>query len=267
MGKDLLPPKALKSQIPTGWGASGSRRAPLCITIPALHNQRRPAFKGVRRGPRPGSYLPASPPSATMSLIRAPLLISLGLLLAGHEALAKIPKQGFRISSFSWENCDDGKDPVLIKSLNVEPNPIVEPGNVTVSAETQTSVALNSPLKVDLIVQKEMAGFWVKVPCVEQVGSCTYDDICNVFDMFLPPGEPCPEPLHTYGLPCHCPFKEGKYSLPKSVINIPHLDLPSWLSTGNYRIQNVLSSGKKHLGCFKIDVSLQAVNVAPVAAE
>lgn len=62
-------------------------------------------------------------------------------------------------------------------------------------------------------------------------------------------------------------FPQGKYSLPKSVINIPHLDLPSWLSTGNYRIQNILSSGKKHLGCFKIDVSLEAINVAPAAAE
>lgn len=37
---------------------------------------------------------------------------------------------------------------MLIKSLNVEPNPIVEPGNVTVSAETHTSVPLSSPLKV-----------------------------------------------------------------------------------------------------------------------
>lgn len=62
-------------------------------------------------------------------------------------------------------------------------------------------------------------------------------------------------------------FPQGKYSLPKSVISIPHLDLPSWLSTGNYRIQNILSSGKKHLGCFKIDVSLEAINVAPATAE
>lgn len=62
--------------------------------------------------------------------------------------------------------------------------------------------------QVELTVQKEMAGFWVRVPCVEQVGSCTYEDMCNMFDMFLPPGEPCPEPLHSYGLPCHCPFKE-----------------------------------------------------------
>lgn len=41
---------------------------------------------------------------------------------------------------------------MLIKSLNVEPNPIVNPGNVTVSAETQTSVPLNAPLKVSLRV-------------------------------------------------------------------------------------------------------------------
>uniref|UniRef100_K9IH48 MD-2-related lipid-recognition domain-containing protein n=1 Tax=Desmodus rotundus TaxID=9430 RepID=K9IH48_DESRO len=192
--------------------------------------------------------------------MRAPILIALGLLLAGPEALAKVSaKQSFRISSFSWENCDEGKDPVLIKSLNVEPSPIVDPGNVTVSAETMTSVTLSSPLKAELTVQKEMAGLWVKVPCVEQIGSCTYEDVCDILDIFLPPGEPCPEPLHAYGLPCHCPFKEGKYSLPKSVFTLPHLDLPGLLSTGNYRIQSILSSGEKRLGCFKMNVSLEAL--------
>ncbi|XP_019482768.1 PREDICTED: ganglioside GM2 activator isoform X1 [Hipposideros armiger] len=193
-----------------------------------------------------------------MPLMRAPLLIVLGLLLAGPEALAKVLlEQSFRFSNFSWENCDDGKDPVVIKSLTVEPNPIVEPGNVTVSVETQTSVTLDAPLKVELTVQKEVVGFWVKVPCVEQTGSCTYEDMCDILDTFIPPGELCPEPLHTYGLPCHCPFKEGTYSLPKSIITLPQLDLPSWLSTGNYRVQSILSSGEQRLGCFKIDVSLE----------
>lgn len=192
--------------------------------------------------------------------MQAPILIALGLLLAGPGALAKVlAKPAFRISSFSWENCDGGKDPVLIKSLTVDPSPIVDPGNVTVSAETMTSVTLSSPLKVDLTVQKEMAGLWVKVPCVDQMGSCTYEDICDILDIFLPPGEPCPEPLHTYGLPCHCPFKQGKYSLPKSVFTLPHLDLPGLLSTGNYRIKNILSSGEKRLGCFKMNVSLEAL--------
>lgn len=57
-------------------------------------------------------------------------------------------------------------------------------------------------------MEKEVAGFWVKIPCVEQLGSCTYEDGCELLNMYIPPGEPCPEPLHSYGLPCHCPFKE-----------------------------------------------------------
>lgn len=61
--------------------------------------------------------------------------------------------------------------------------------------------------QVELTVEKEVAGFWAKVPCVDQIGSCTYEDFCQIIDTVIPPGEPCPEPLHTYGLPCHCPFK------------------------------------------------------------
>lgn len=61
--------------------------------------------------------------------------------------------------------------------------------------------------QVELTVEKEVTGFWAKIPCVEQIGSCTYEDFCQIIDTFTPPGEPCPEPLRTYGLPCHCPFK------------------------------------------------------------
>lgn len=64
------------------------------------------------------------------------------------------------------------------------------------------------PCQVELVVEKEVAGFWVKIPCVEQIGSCTYEDFCQLLDLYIPPGESCPEPLHSYGLPCHCPFKE-----------------------------------------------------------
>lgn len=161
------------------------------------------------------------------------------------------------LASFSWDNCDEGKDPVVVKSLTLEPDPIVIPGNVTVSAEAKTSVALKSPQKVELTVEKEVAGFWVKIPCVEQLGSCTYDNLCDLLDIIIPPGELCPEPLHTYGLPCHCPFKEGTYSLPPSDFSLPDLELPSWLSTGNYRIVSVLSSGGQRLACVKIAASLR----------
>nr|AAA52767.1 GM2-activator protein [Homo sapiens]AAD25741.1 GM2 activator protein [Homo sapiens]CAA43993.1 GM2 activator protein [Homo sapiens] len=191
------------------------------------------------------------------SLMQAPLLIALGLLLATPaQAHLKKPSQ---LSSFSWDNCDEGKDPAVIRSLTLEPDPIVVPGNVTLSVVGSTSVPLSSPLKVDLVLEKEVAGLWIKIPCTDYIGSCTFEHFCDVLDMLIPTGEPCPEPLRTYGLPCHCPFKEGTYSLPKSEFVVPDLELPSWLTTGNYRIESVLSSSGKRLGCIKIAASLKGI--------
>eukprot|EP00069_Balaena_mysticetus_P016269 bmy_10536T0 len=191
-------------------------------------------------------------------LMQAPLLISLGLLLAGPAAPARIFLNRLsQLGSFSWDNCDKGKDPVVINSLTVEPNPIVIPGNMTISAEVRTTANLKDPLKVVLTLEKEVAGFWVKVPCMEQFGSCTYENFCNVLEVLTPHENPCPEPLHTYGLPCHCPFKRGTYSLPKSDFFLPDLELPSWLSSGNYRSEIILSINGKRLSCVKISASLK----------
>lgn len=102
---------------------------------------------------------------------------------------------------------------MVIRSLSLEADQFFfVPGNVIVSAEGKTSVPLKYPLKVELTVGKEVAGFWVKISCMEQIGSCAYENFCDVLDTLIPPGEPCPEPLHTYGLLCYCPFKEGTYS-------------------------------------------------------
>lgn len=187
--------------------------------------------------------------------MRSPLqtaLVVLSLLLGPVAARAPRP-----FSGFSWDNCDEGKDPAVVRSLTLEPDPIAVPGNVTISVEGSTREVLSSPLKLELTVEKEVAGFWMKIPCVEQLGSCTYENICNVMDILVPPGQPCPEPLHTYGLPCHCPLKPGIYSLPRSDIPLPDLELPSWLSSGHYRVRGVLSRDGQRLGCLKLAIALK----------
>lgn len=50
---------------------------------------------------------------------------------------------------------------------------------------------------------------------------------------------------------------QGTYSLPKSDFTLPVPELPSWLTSGNYRIESVLSSNGKRLGCVKIAASLK----------
>lgn len=61
--------------------------------------------------------------------------------------------------------------------------------------------------QLNVTLEKEVAGFWVKIPCLEELGSCHYQDVCDVLNQLILPGQDCPEPLHTYGLPCRCPFK------------------------------------------------------------
>ncbi|XP_055783716.1 ganglioside GM2 activator-like isoform X2 [Salvelinus fontinalis] len=112
-----------------------------------------------------------------------------------------------KIFGFSWENCGKPDDPAVLKTLTLSPDPITVPGDLKASASGNTTVELAAPLAVNVTLEKEMAGFWINVPCVEKMGSCHYADVCDLLNQLIPPGQDCPEPLHTYGIPCHCPFK------------------------------------------------------------
>ncbi|XP_029296748.1 ganglioside GM2 activator [Cottoperca gobio] len=163
-----------------------------------------------------------------------------------------------QVLGFDWKNCGQPDAPAVLKTLTVSPDPISIPGDLTASAAGSTSVELAAPLAVNVTLEKEVAGFWVKVPCVEELGSCHYQDACGILSQLIPPGQDCPEPLHTYGLPCRCPFKAGSYSLPQSDFYLPYMDLPYWLTNGNYRVQGVLGSQGSELGCLKVSLSLHS---------
>ncbi|XP_074147943.1 ganglioside GM2 activator [Sminthopsis crassicaudata] len=187
-----------------------------------------------------------------------PLLVLLVVSFPRPAPASKGPFPLYMVNDFSWQNCDNEDDPVLITSLEVEPVPINIPGKLTVGLEIKTAVPITSPLQVVVALDKEVApGFWLRIPCIKKIGSCTYQDICETIDSFIPPGEPCPEPLHTYGLPCHCPFKKGTYSLPKTTFEIPPVKLPPSLGNGNYRTEIILRNSTTNLGCFKIYASLK----------
>ncbi|NXI72697.1 SAP3 protein, partial [Anseranas semipalmata] len=163
-----------------------------------------------------------------------------------------------QVGGFFWENCSDGKDPIVLQSLSVAPDPISIPGNLRISAAVNGRKGMASPVKVVLLVEKALGDLWIQLPCINQLGSCTYDDICTILDNLIPPGTPCPEPLLTYGIPCHCPFKAGSSSLPASDIPLPDVELPPWMTNGNYRIMAVVSRNGEELACIKLAFSLQS---------
>lgn len=148
------------------------------------------------------------------------------------------------------------------------------------------------------MVEKALGDLWIQLPCIDQLGSCTYNDVCTILDNLIPPGTTCPEPLLTYGIPCHCPFKavrlkppagvmpaappgtavpfgaglggsadvlptcplspQGSYSLPASDFDLPDVELPAWMTNGNYRVRAAVSSGGQELACVKLAFSLQS---------
>ncbi|XP_072908278.1 ganglioside GM2 activator-like [Hemitrygon akajei] len=167
-------------------------------------------------------------------------------------------KQPLSRGVFSWANCGSKKNPAVLEALSIQPDPINLPGDLQASATASTSVTLEAPLTVNLTLHKEEAGIWIKVPCLGKIGSCTYNDVCTLLNMLIPPGQNCPEPLFTYGLPCHCPFKAGKYSLPNTEFNIPFVELPFWMTSGNYKAMAVLTSNQEELACVKVSFALKA---------
>ncbi|XP_024116100.1 ganglioside GM2 activator [Oryzias melastigma] len=166
--------------------------------------------------------------------------------------------KNLQVSNFDWKNCWKPDAPALLKTLSVSPDPIAIPGDLTAAASGSTSVELDAPLSLNVTLKKEVAGIWVKVPCLDQLGSCHYPDACDLLNQLIPPGQDCPEPLHTYGLPCHCPFKAGSYSLPQSEFYLPNVDLPYWLTNGKYTVQGVLGLPGQELGCLEIALSLHS---------
>lgn len=194
------------------------------------------------------------------------LLAALYMLVLGLPALQSAvvvnarfdsPMRLSQIQGFSWSQCDDLPHPGKIESLSISPDPISITGDVTVAVVCSTSILLDSPLTLALTIEKKILDIWVKIPCLNNIGSCTYD-ACETLEQLFPVGQTCPEPLHTYGIPCHCPFKAGTYSLPSSTFSIPDVPLPSWLEEGDYRVKGVLSNANGEVGCANIELSLKS---------
>jgi ganglioside GM2 activator len=106
-----------------------------------------------------------------------------------------------------------------------------------------------------VVLRKKVLGAWVKLPCISNVGSCSYDNFCDL----LGKGD-CGPVLDEYHVPCHCPFATGKYAIPPTSVAIPQpKSVPSWLESGDYSAQGTLyDANGKRLACYYVEVSLKA---------
>ncbi|KAK3100360.1 hypothetical protein FSP39_018706 [Pinctada imbricata] len=153
---------------------------------------------------------------------------------------------GGRVKSFSWSKC--GGSLAEITDMAVTPDPIALPGTLHIQAKGNISAtSIDSPLPATLEIKKKAAGVWIKIPCVGDFGSCSYDDFCEILDSV---GD-CPDPIVSSGLGCNCPFKKGTYNVPSVDIDIPY-GFPS----GDYNITGTLHYQNQLAACLNLMLTI-----------
>ena len=100
-------------------------------------------------------------------------------------------------------------------------------------------------------MEYKVFGVWVKIPCVDNVGSCTYGGLCADW------ATACPKYFEKYGIPCTCPIPPNTYSVADFVANL-NQKLPVKVS-GALRITgNLVSASAGHLACLQIELDISS---------
>ncbi|KAH9499553.1 Ganglioside GM2 activator [Bulinus truncatus] len=171
-------------------------------------------------------------------------------ILYGTNAVAPLQGQTTRLESFSFKNCADPSTEILVPTdINVIPDPISIPGNITISGDLLIKRAFGSPLKTSIVVEKEVLGHWIKIPCIDSVGSCDYDDMCTTINV-----KTCPPQFVSIGLPCKCPFPSGNFGIQPFVIDITSA-LPFRVS-GGVRVQITATYDNSLVSCAQLELDL-----------
>lgn len=174
----------------------------------------------------------------------------------GGHVVVKDEAGKLRHVHFSWSSCGSDLDPVKLSKLRVSPDPVLIEGNITVDLNSYLGVNVDAPISADVKVERRLGWVWVEVPCIAGLGSCHYEDVCELVP--FPPAEPCPDPFPRFKLPCRCPFTKGHYVVKDGVFNIPGIlnIIPGWLVSGDYYVSGVGYQNGKRLGCYSVYASI-----------
>lgn len=154
---------------------------------------------------------------------------------------------------FSWNNCGQPSDPVEVNTLEVSPDPITIPGTETVTLDAVIKTTVETATSLALTIKKKIFGVYIEVPCVDNVGSCTYENPCDMLKNIT-----CPPEFIKLGFTCQCPFAAKDYKLDNVDVKIPAIKLPSFVENGDYEISAKLMNGDSEILCYNVQASLKA---------
>ncbi|GFN90801.1 ganglioside gm2 activator [Plakobranchus ocellatus] len=157
-------------------------------------------------------------------------------------------RKGRQLNAFQYSNCADPSSEIVVPSnVSLKPDPVQLPGNITAAGSLLIRQGFGSPVQVKLEVKYKILGEWVEVPCIDNVGSCTYQDVCQYL---VDPK--CPPELVKIGLTCKCPFPQGNFTVNSVTLNIDE-DIPV---SGDVQVKATASSGGQLLTCAQVQLTI-----------
>jgi len=159
---------------------------------------------------------------------------------------------------FSVANCGSANDPTKLELLTVTPDPIVLGKNITIAFKGLLSTAINpgEDISASVVVQKQLFGTWITIPCIDNLGSCNYTNVCTAWDMLLKATNLCPI-LTRYHIPCACALNPGTYSIPPVSTNVPNPGI-SWLDGELQTSVSAYTANGSRLFCYTIVLTLSS---------
>ncbi|XP_074662958.1 ganglioside GM2 activator-like [Tubulanus polymorphus] len=153
----------------------------------------------------------------------------------------------------SLKSC--GKNNLVdVKKLSINPSTIVFPGKLNIDAAAIVNKEIKGRVDVQVTLKKKVLFAWVKIPCISNVGSCLYRDICSELKKFT-----CPPEMIAQNIQCQCPFKPGPVSFNMDGIDLP--TIPTGFGSfvnGQYRAKAVIRADGKEIGCLEAEVKLKS---------
>jgi len=164
-------------------------------------------------------------------------------------------------TSLKYTDC--GSRNCKINRFTYFPMPILHPAPGKISISIQANENIKGVIKADLNIVRKVSGIALPVRCYvvngENVGSCSYPDLCALIKRILPYEQnDCPTDLLQHGIDCNCPVNINKTDLDIEMdINLPKApEAISWLSVGDFDVTLTATVGNLH-ACYDIKFAVK----------
>ncbi|KAH3829786.1 ganglioside GM2 activator-like [Dreissena polymorpha] len=165
-------------------------------------------------------------------------------------------------AAFSWKSCAPAGSPIHVESIQVGPDPVEVPGDMVLSLSGTSSAPIGSS-SLTISAKRKTFLLEIPIPCINHIGSCTYDDICGLPDKMIAEdwlgvaaglGQQIKAMLNSSGVDA-CPIPAQTLTVSNAHIHIP--SLPSALAVfaaGDYHINLNLVDNASHQTTLCIDI-------------